>query len=302
MTTIIHTFTKPFNYAIENTSIYFSNSAKYFMKITLTDFILPLNELITLLIMTVCWICLYIVVHNIPFKYYKQCSVLKNLDTKNRIVSIIHASILCLLAIYDYLFYQSTKCGISNTKFQNDLLIFSCSYFIYDILISLYFNILEPGMLLHHVFVILSEYSGILFNNSASEMLRAIIVGEISNPIMHFRKIVSNFNLKDTKLFLFLEYSYFFLYILFRMTFGWYVLYWTICCMDNLFIVKLGGTIILVQSALFTVNMYTIIKRRVKEQKERNKERVSLFWFEFNKNIASLNYYKKTSLKDSYVP
>ena len=157
-------------------------------------------------------------------------------------------------------------------------------------------------MLVHHIFVILSEYAGVRFNNSASEMLRAAIVGEVSNPIMHLRKIISNFGLKDTRLFLFLEYSYFFLYVLFRMTFGWYVLFWTVCCMDNLFIVKIGGSIVMIQSAFFTVNMYTIIRRRIKEQKERNKERVSLFWFSFNKNISSLDYYKKSLKKDKYIP
>lgn len=279
---------------------YFRNSIEFVSNLTLSDVIMTRDKLHLLILETVLWTLLYTFVHNLPI--FKESEPKKALDSKNRIVSIIHASVAFIWSTIDYIYFQSDKCGSKNSEFQNHLLIFSCSYFIYDILASIYFGILDQGMLIHHLFVIFSEYCGIVFNNSASEMIRALVSAEVSNPIMHIRKILSNSRLADTKIHLYLEYIYFGLYIFSRMIFGVMITIWTVFCMDNLFMVKIGGTLVIVQSMLYTLNMIGIIKLRVKEYKERSKESVKLYWFSVNEKIKKLDYKKKKTNKEGYVP
>lgn len=284
---------------IQGLTTYLTNMFNFTVNLSIKDVLLPFDKFMMLILITIGWTVFYFIIHFMPFKCSQGTAA--TLDTKNRIVSIVHASIVFVLSLIDFFYYQSDKCGSENYAFQTNILLFSCGYFIYDILISIYFNILDFGMLVHHLFVITSEYFGLVFNNSASEMIRAMISAEVSNPIMHIRKIISNFGMKDTKLFLFLEYVYFVLYIVFRTTLGLQITLWTVFCMDNLFLVKLGGTVVIVQSFLYTGNMITILKKRKIEQDERNKENVALYWFSFNDKISQLEYFKKSKL-EKYVP
>lgn len=279
---------------------YLGNSVDFVRNVKLSDLIMSKEKLQLMVLETVLWTLLYIFVHNLPI--FKTSELKKALDSKNRIVSIIHASVAFVWATIDYVYYQSEKCGSQNSDFQNHLMIFSCSYFIYDILASIYFGILDQGMLIHHLFVIFSEYCGIVFNNSASEMIRALVSAEVSNPIMHIRKILSNSGLGDTKIHLYLEYVYFGLYIFSRMIFGVIITIWTVVCMDNLLMVKIGGLLVIVQSMLYTLNMVGIIKLRMKEYNERKKENVELYWFSVNEKVKKLDYKKKRMNKEGYVP
>jgi hypothetical protein len=288
-----------FEYIILSITTYFSNTLSYLINFKLIDLILPYDRFTILIAGSFAWTCLYIIVHNLPINHNR--GLRQTLDTKNRIVSIIHASVLFLLSLYDYLYNHRDNCGSPNTTFQNNILLFFTSYFIYDILASIYFNILDSGMLYHHLFVIFSMYAGLLFNNSAEEMIRAMISAEISNPIMHIKKILSNAGLKDTKIHLLLEYIYFALYISARMIFGMMITWFTVVCMNNLLIVKIGGSGVIFQSLLYSLNMSSILKIRAKERKERESKRVELYWFEFNPQITELDYFKKAK-GDKYVP
>lgn len=243
------------------------------------------------------WILFYLCIHFLPF----NCSTKKKtIDTKNRIVSIFHATIVFILGLYDYLFHDS-DCGKSNSVFQNKILIFSCSYFLYDMVACIILGISDINMVFHHILVIISEYSGILYSLSGREMISAIISAEISNPIMHLRTILDNFGLKHTKIYLVLEAYYFISYTLARLLFGTYVTYFLCLCESNLLIVQISGILIILQSVKYSLNMISITKKRFKELNERNKFDVPLYWFSFNDKIANLDYYIK-SQKEKYVP
>lgn len=278
---------------------YFSNTGRFVVNLRPEELLLPSNRLFLLLIGTVGWTLFYCIIHQLPINHHRGSKA--TLDTKNRIVSIVHASVLFLLSVFDYYYHHRDNCGSPNTEFQNDILMFSTSYFIYDILISIYFKILDSGMLYHHLFVIFSMYSGMLFNNSAEEMIRAMISAEVSNPIMHIRKILSNSGMKETKLHLFLEYIYFVLYIGSRMIFGTMIAYFTVFCMSNLLIVKIGGSGVFVQSILYSKNMLKILEDRKRERLERKSKGVELFWFSFNEKIKECAYYQKAK-GEKYVP
>lgn len=243
------------------------------------------------------WILFYLFIHFLPF----NCeSKKKTLDTKNRIVSIFHATIVFILGLYDYLFEES-KCGELNSNFQTKILIFSCSYFLYDMIACVILGISDFNMIFHHIIVVISEYSGVLYSLSGREMISAIISAEISNPIMHLRTILDNFGLKHTKLYLLLESYYFLSYTLARLLFGTYVTYYLCLCETNLLIVQISGVLIILQSVKYSYNMISITKKRFRELNERKNAGVSLYWLSTNEEVKKLDYYIK-SQKEKYVP
>ena len=277
---------------------YFSNLIDNVMNITLNEVILPFDQLINFVKYLTYWFGFYLIIHFLPIK---NSSPKKTLDTKNRIVSIVHASVMLVLCLYDYLYWQEDKCGVKNSDFQNNLLIFSCSYFTYDFIICLYFGISDFPMFIHHFMVIIAEYSGILYGTSANEMIRAMISAEISNPIMHLRTIVSNYGLKHSKLFLIFEFMYFTSYSLARLIFGFQVSIFTVFCQNNLFIVKFSGAVVWGQSIKYAYNMIGIGMKRAKELKERSIKKVELFWFSYNPKLSTLTYILNEK-NEMYVP
>lgn len=224
-------------------------------------------------------------------------------DTKTRIVSILHASLIFWLCLYDVVFFQSDKCGSDNYFFQNFILLISFSYFAYDIIACIWLDCSDNEMIYHHVSVMLAYYCSLAFNNSASEMMRALIVAEVTNPIMHLRVIIKNVGLKDTKIYIILDYVYMVMYVIARMIYGTQVIIFTVFCRNNVFFVKLGGAFVYLQSIIFSRRMFRIAMQRFREKLERKSKGVSLHWFSHNKKIEELNYYKKSlSRKAEYVP
>jgi hypothetical protein len=288
-------------FCIENIVLYFSQTKNTINSISFNDLILKKEQILKLFFYIFLWILFYFIIHNIKINHKKGKNF--TLDTKNRIVSIVHASAVFLLSLYDYLYFHRDGCGNVNSEFQNFIMIFSISYFIYDTIVCLYFNISDIGMLFHHIFVILSMYSVLVFNNTSEEIIRAIIIGEISNPIMHMRKILYNMDKKETKLYYYSEYIFFFLYITARIIFATFNLIYTLYCMNNLLIVKIGGSWVVFQSYKYTFNMISILKNRKKEYLERKSKNVKLYWITENPEIYKLDYYiKSKSRKENYVP
>ena len=244
------------------------------------------------------WIFFYKLIDSLPIR---NASTKLTLDTKNRIVSIVHAVIMLVLSIYDYSFNQEEKCGAKNSNFQNKMLLFSCSYFSYDLFACLYLNISDMPMFIHHSLVIVAEYSGIIFDSSANEMIRAMIVAEVSNPAMHIRTIISNYGLKHSKLFLLFEIYYFISYSFARLVFGINVCLFTVFCWENLFLVKFSGFLVWAQSLKYCYNMIGITKKRMKELRERNSKQAPLYWLSFNEKLNELDYINKEKT-EKYLP
>jgi hypothetical protein len=288
-----------------DSSIIFQSASEYFSLIrnNLSTFqvqsiLLPTEHFIMFFYFLCGWIVFYSFIHTLPIKNSTEKTTL---DSKNRIVSIVHASLMFVLCTYDYLFHQTSECGQDNTVFQNKLMLVSCSYFTYDLMACLYFNISDSAMFFHHTLVIFSEYTGILYSSSATTMIRAMISAEISNPVMHLRSITGNYGLKHSKLYLAFEIYYFLSYTFARLIFGTYTSVYSIICPSDLIIVKISGAMIILQSVKYAFNMFYITKKRLKELKERKKAGVELFWLEYNPKLTTLEYVKKEK-GEKYVP
>lgn len=277
---------------------YMQSTISKFLDMRIRDIFLPKYDLFLIFLYTLGWTALYMVIHVSPFKHSTKKHTL---DTKNRIVSIIHATLILFMSLYDYFYLQEDKCGNTNSDYQNNMMLISCSYFIYDLLACQYFNVSDVGMTVHHVFVIIAEYSCLVMNNSATELVRGFIAAELSNPVMHLRTITGNFGLKHSKLFILFESYYFTSYAFARLVFGFQVSIFTVLCWENVFLVKFSAMVVWLQSWIYVINMINIVKRRIKEYKERKHFKIPFWWFEFNPKLSTLSFVKHGK-GEKYVP
>lgn len=287
---------------MENIIVYVQTLWNNIINLQVSDFLISSNQVKTILLAHICWWAIYGFIHffiDVKHKTKKQ-----TVDTKTRIVSIIHAIYASLLSFYDFVYYQSDKCGQNNNDLQNFILCTSLAYFAYDTICCILLDVSDTEMVVHHICVMLGYYTGISFNHSASEMLRALLLADLSNPIMHTRLIVRNYGLKHTKLYLYMDLIYMFIYILARTILGFMTTYFTVFCMNNLFIVKVSGLGVWLQSVIFIRRMIAHLYMRYFEMMERKRKNIYYFWFEVNKKIEELDYYKiaATKHKDKYVP
>jgi len=237
------------------------------------------------------WWLIYGVVHfGIKIKHDTKKLTL---DTKNRIVSIIHACIVFVLSVYDVLSSNSDKCGDTNSEMENVIFTISSAYFLYDFLACLLLGISDFEMVFHHIFCIMGYWSSLAYNNSSKELIKAIIVTEITCPMMHLRIILKNFGLRHTKLYDLCDNLFYVQYMFARLVYGTMVTWFTVSCSNNLMFVKIGGAMIWLQSVLFSSKMFSILKSKLREYKERKAKNVELFWFRANKKVEELEYFKK---------
>jgi hypothetical protein len=273
---------------------------EFFSKISLSSILIDREYIQIITISNILWWLCYFIVE----KLWKIEGKSKDIhDTKTRVISIIHASLMFWVSVYDVLYFQSDKCGDNNSYFQNFFMSASLAYFLYDLINCIRLDVSCNEMVIHHLFCMIGYYSGILYNNSANEMLRALVVAEISNPVMHIRMILKNFGLKNSKLYLVLELIYMVIYIFARMVYGTMVCYFTVFCWSNLWLVKIAGSIVWIQSVLFSKRMIKIFYHRYNEYKERKAKKIELFWCSINKQVEETDYYKKEKAKKkAYVP
>lgn len=129
------------------------------------------------------------------------------LDLRNRIVSIVHGAFSLFLSAYSICFDHS-QCGEPNTPFEEQLMLFTCSYFLYDLLAMAWLGLLDSGMLLHH-FICVSAFSTCIFTGlSANDVVGTLFVTEVSNPAMHLRTILRHMGMRYTKLYEASEFTY----------------------------------------------------------------------------------------------
>jgi len=281
---------------------YFQTLWKDILNLSVKDFKITQYQIQLIIVSNLIWWLLYGFIHFfIPITHKTKKEVN---DTKTRIVSIIHATYATILAFIDFFYNQTSQCGQYNNDLQNFILCTSLGYFLYDTIACILLDVSDIEMVIHHLSVMLGYYSGISFNHSAAEMLRGLLVADVSNPIMHMRMIVRNYGMKHTKLYLNMDIVYMFIYIIARSIFGAMSCYFTVFCKGNLFIVKIAGFSVWAQSVLFMRRMLDNLRHRYLDYLERREKGIEYHWFEFNKKIEELDYYKRSikKHKEKYVP
>ena len=143
------------------------------------------TELFLYFLKTLAFWCFYLMVVNLIMPKSDPLSV----DTKNRIVSISHGLLGFVVPIYDILVNKSSFEDPS-TEFQKKLIVWSLSYFIYDMIACWYYGLLDGSTIVHHAVCWLGEGTAVFYGWGATAALGGLIITEVSNFPMHLRKIL----------------------------------------------------------------------------------------------------------------
>merc|ERR1711934_1344922 len=103
-------------------------------------------------------------------------------------------------------------------------------------------------------------------------------ISEVSNAFMHVRIMLKQYGLRYTKLYETMEISFMLLYIWGRFILGSSVVYNTVSCTENNWIVRLASAALMVQSLYFIKQMYGILKKRFQEINDRKRLRIQAYW------------------------
>ena len=88
----------------------------------------------------------------LPLPFVPKGTVLsqsKELDVKNRIVSIIHGLVLVIFSAPEFYLFPGS-CGDANTLYEKRLIYTAVGYFIYDFTAMAYYGLLDKAMSFHH--------------------------------------------------------------------------------------------------------------------------------------------------------
>ena len=205
------------------------------------------------------WFVLFLVCRLVFFRKHTH-------DFSNRVVSIIHA----VVAIYySYICFENgfggmfQNIGGANTEPQQLCMAVSLSYFVYDLVYCSIQGELES--VFHHFFTIGGLASGVLNGKSGSELCACLFLMEVSNPSLHLRTLLLEMGLKNTTIFSINNLLFAFVFLVCRLVIGPPLVWKTITCPDNEFIVKLGGFGILAVSIMWG---WRIVMMFVKEAKK----------------------------------
>lgn len=187
----------------------------------------------------VAWNLLWIVLVYLPFPLptTKTLTDFELLDSKNRIISIVHGLILVTFSCYHY-YMMPGSCGELNSQYEKNLLYTAVGYFLYDFTAMAYYGLLDKTMTIHHWICIIGMSLPLTYNMSANYVVMGMFVAETSNPFMHARCIIRNYGLRYTKIYEFMEISFMLFYIYCRIFLGIGLTFNNCLCQYNSIIVR----------------------------------------------------------------
>ena len=194
-------------------------------------------------------------------------------------VSIVHGVLVMVFSLRELIRMGFQPCESQTTPPTYHVLIFSSSYFTYDLLAMLYFGLIDLDMTIHHISVSAGQLSNAFYGTASHQWLYGMLAGEISNPQMHLRVLLKHMGYRYARSYEVAELLYFGTYIVGRMV-GMQVLwvYVATCASQNI-ITKAVITVAMLQSYQNVFRMVPIIKRRLKEMDERNVKKFTFDWF-----------------------
>eukprot|EP00899_Mesostigma_viride_P015592 jgi/Mesvir1/24033/Mv10771-RA.1 len=161
----------------------------------------------------------------------------------NRVVSIIHAIISCVLACLSVEDWSDLFGGIGGPNNAAQLLCMQVSlgYFIYDFVCCFFETPLDMITQVHHVLAIAGLAYGVTHGKSGSELVLCLAVIEVSNPMMHTRWCLRELGRKTTPLALANEMLFVLLYFVGRIVIGPMIVYHCVLSETIHIVVKIGA-------------------------------------------------------------
>lgn len=116
----------------------------------------------------------------------------------------------------------------------------------YDFTAMAYYGMLDFAMSFHHWTCIIGMSLPLTYGLSGNYIVLGMYIAEISNPFMHVRCVLRSYGLRYTKSYELMEILFMMLYIYGRLIIGPYIVWSTVTCESNHFIVRLASVGLLV--------------------------------------------------------
>ena len=209
------------------------------------------------------------------FTFYNTILILcRHLDADwtIRIVAGLHGTIsafLCFLSAFIIGPWPFSYIGYPPTEFHCNIIIFSCGYFIFDMLWCLYMNTEGLVMLLHHAFSLYGFIHVFIFNVYGCEVIAILGSSEFTNPILQFRWFMKQVGFYRGSWARFIDFSFVFFFISARIVAGLVLLVWYCLSPRMSFIAKIGGWNMYAVSVVFSAHLMIFIHRKYIKKKPR---------------------------------
>ena len=197
------------------------------------------EDIKTLLACTVIWTVMWLCIKWWPGKLFKAVDKKHEVDLQNRYVSLVHGFGAIIYGTYHFV-YVPPVCGSMITPLQRYSILFSISYFMYDLVAMYIEGLLDFAMSFHHILVVFAFMLPLYDNIMGDYTMLAIFFTEISNPPMHLRHILRSQGKRYTLAYEAMEIVYVALYIVCRGALVVPVSYNTIMCPENHLILKIS--------------------------------------------------------------
>jgi len=104
-----------------------------------------------------------------------------------------------------------------------------------------YYGLVDKAMSFHHWSCILGMSLPLTYGKSGNYIVVGMYIAELSNPFMHIRCILRSYGLRYSKSYEAMEIIFMVLYIYGRLILGPYIVWTTLSCSQNHFIVRLAS-------------------------------------------------------------
>ena len=206
-------------------------------------------------------------------------SKVKELDVKNRIISVIHGLVLVIFSAKEF-YVHPGSCGDTNTMYERRMIYTAVGYFLYDFFAMAYYGLLDAAMSFHHWTCIIGMSLPLTSGMGANYIVQGMFVAEASNPFMHIRIILRHYGLRYTRAYETMEILFMIIYIFGRVIMGTYTAWSTANCHHNFMLCKIAAFGLLLQTVHFSQQMLGILRKRFKEISDRKRYHIKIRWLE----------------------
>lgn len=211
-------------------------------------------------------------------------------DVKNRIVSIAHGLFAFFVTGY-HIYRDNPQYAEPATPIQHIIMLTSCAYFTYDFIACAFYGLADMGLVLHHGMCLVGIVSCEMMNNCTTGLI-GLFLAEVSNFPMHFRAILRTLKMRYTKLYEFSECLYMATYVVARGIFITLLVITATPVSETPIAIRITCIGLWVQSLYYIYEMSGIMKRKLKNYRERVNKNISYNWFSDNARLKELSYYK----------
>eukprot|EP00111_Clytia_hemisphaerica_P012380 TCONS_00036363-protein len=164
------------------------------------------------------WFTLYLMLRVLSGKPEEWC---------NRTLTLLHSLVICRMIEYSAYTDGNPlhRIGGTNTVMEEKILMFACSYFIFDTIWLLFVKSDEdPLILAHHAVGVLMLPLSHWYGSSGAEICVALWGGELTNPFLQYRFYLKYYTMQGSRLAFWNDFVFAVVFLIIR------VIFFTVLC------------------------------------------------------------------------